>query len=148
MIRMVSVRHFISALIYFVLAAPLHAHEPTLVDRYLECLTAVWEQNATTEDVHNLGKLYAEQVTYSHPRVGIEMSGRDEVLGAMENFLGSSRLPRTSNVKTLTGTGVVVISFDLQLEVRSDNTWVPVERHQVVVLQTSDSVITSITDYW
>jgi len=141
-------RYILAALLSLLLTPQVFGKESSMAIRYLECLTAVWEQNATVKDIQALGELYAEQITYKHPGVGVEMTGRDVVLGAMENFLGTSRLPQPSDVETIMGTGVTVISFNLRLEVQSNDSWLSVERHQVIVLETDNDVITSITDYW
>ena len=120
----------------------------TLADRYLERQIAVWKQDSSSKDIEALGELFAEGAVYTHPRVGIIMEGRATILGAMQGFLGTSRLPQASDVEVLAGEGVLVLGFNLSMEVRGDNGWMPIKRRQLIVLEVSNGLITRVSDYW
>lgn len=126
----------------------LHAQEMPLADQYLECLKAMWAQDASTDDVDAYGRLLEENATYRHPRVGISIEGRSTIVEAMSGFLGTSRLPQLSDIEVLNGAGVTVVAFNLSMEVRSNDGWSRVNRHQITVLEVSEGKITEISDYW
>ncbi len=70
------------------------------------------------------------------------------ILDAMTGFLGTSRSPRVSGVEVLAGPGVLVLGFDLSMEIRDGDGWRLIERRQVIGLETSDGLITRVSDHW
>ena len=133
---------------FLVALSPLQAQEIRLADQYLGCLKAMWEQDASSDEVDAYGRLLGENAVYQHPRVGISIEGRATILEAMSGFLGTSRSPQLSNIEVLVGSGVTVVVFDLSMEVRSRDGWSQIDRHQLTVLEISDGKITTISDYW
>jgi len=119
-----------------------------LADLYLGRMIKVWAEDASAADVEALGELLAENVAYEHPRVGIRVEGRRALLDAMGRFLGASRGPRVAGVEVLVGTQVVVLAFDLTIDIRDGEEWTPIDRRQVVVLATEGGLITGISDHW
>ncbi|MDH3374156.1 MAG: hypothetical protein OEM85_12355 [Gammaproteobacteria bacterium] len=49
----------------------LQAQEICLADQYLDCLKAMWQQDASTDENDGYGMLLGENATYQHPRAGI-----------------------------------------------------------------------------
>ncbi len=125
-----------------------HAQDSSPAHRYLDHLVALWEEDASSSELEAFGQLLSEDATYQHPRVGITMEGRTKILDAMSGFLGASRSPEVSRVEVLNGQRVVVLGFNLNMEVRGAEGWLPVERRQVIVLEISDDLITGVSDNW
>jgi ketosteroid isomerase-like protein len=126
----------------------LQAQEDALAQQYLDRLVALWEEESSSIDVEALGKLLSEDATYEHPRAGITMEGRTTILDAMSGFLGTSRSPEVSGVEMLSGPNVVVVGFDLSMEVRGSEGWLHIDRRQIIVLEISNGLITRFSDYW
>ena len=126
----------------------LKAQENSIAVQYLDSLTALWEEDASSVEIDALGRLLADGAVYQHPRFEMRMEGRSTILAAMTQFLGTSRAPHVSDVVVLNGSGVTVLAFDLSMEVRGEDGWRRIERHQVAVLEVFDGKITRISDYW
>lgn len=131
-----------------VAVAPASAQEAEVGEAYLAQLTRMWAQDATRDDVAELGPLLSVDATYAHPRVGAEISGRDAIVGAMGSFLGATREPRLTNAEFVVGEGIVVIGFDVAMETNGSDGWRPIQRRQVIVLRVVDGLIVRIEDYW
>ena len=125
-----------------------HAQDSSPAHRYLDHLVALWKEDASSPELEAFGRLLSEDATYQHPRVGITMEGRATILDAMSGFLGKSRSPEVSRVEVLNGQRVVVLGFNLNMEVRSAEGWLPVERRQVIVLEISDDLVKRVSDNW
>lgn len=128
--------------------SPVAAQENELGESYIANLTRLWEEDATPQDVDELGTLLAPGAVYAHPRVGAEIAGRREIVTALSSFLGTTREPRVANLEVIVGEGVVAIGFDLSMETRSADGWQPVNRRHVVVLRVVRGEIVRIEDHW
>ncbi len=117
-------------------------------DMYLARLLDAWKHDSAAADVEALVSLFSEDVVYEHPRVGARMEGRRAIADGMVAFLGASRRPRATDVETVTAPGVVVLGFDLRMEVQQGGEWSPVARRQVVVLEISEGRIVRVIDHW
>lgn len=120
-----------------------------LGDTWLGAVERVLRQDANEADLERLTFLYDVAVLYEHPRVGVRIRGRDEVREAMAEFLGQTRNPDIDLHGSTTGEGVVVLDYTLEMEMRTDAGWRPLERRQITVLEvTAQGRIRRILEYW
>lgn len=133
---------------WLVNGAGVGAQEREVGETYLARLLDVWEQDASVAEVEALVSLLSEDATYEHPRAGARIDGRRAIENGMAAFLGSSRGPEATEVEIMSGPGVVVLGFDLRMEVHRGADWSVVERRQVIVLEISDGRIVRVTDHW
>lgn len=120
-----------------------------LGDTWLGFIEAALREPATREDLDRLTFLYAVDVVYEHPREGVRIQGRDRVAEAMAAFLGQTRNPDVDLRGSTTGEGVVVLDYTLEMEMRTEAGWRPLDRHQITVLEvTAEGRIRRILDYW
>ena len=101
----------------------LQSQESELADEYLRRLVAVWQQEASRADVEAWIELLASSAVYEHPRVGVRIEGRSMILEAMAGFVGTSRLPKIAALDVIEGPGVIVLGFDLSMEVHGKDGW-------------------------
>ena len=128
--------------------AEVGAQEQELGDAYLARLLDVWQQDSSADDVEALVSLVSEHAIYEHPRVRVRIVGRRAIADAMTAFLGTSRDPRATGVETVSGPGVLVLGFDLVMEVQQGAEWSLVQRRQVIVLEISEGRIVRVSDHW
>ena len=120
-----------------------------LGDTWLRSVEEVLREPATTDDIDRLTFLYAADLIYEHPRVGVRIQGRDRVAEAMADFLGQTRNPDIDVHGSTTGEGVIVIDYTLEMDMRTDAGWRPLERRQITVLEvTAEGRIRRILEYW
>lgn len=120
-----------------------------LGDTWLRSIEAVLRETASEDDVGRLTFLYAVDVVYEHPRVGVRIEGRDRVAEAMVGYLGRTRNPDIDVHGSTTGEGVIVVDYTLEMEIRTDAGWQSLERRQITVLEvTAEGRIRRILDYW
>jgi hypothetical protein len=116
---------------------------------YLQSLEAVLAETATVEDVERLTFLYSVDIVYEHSRVGARVQGRDAMAEAMTGMLGRTRNPDTDVHGSTQGEGVVVLDYTLEMEMRTEAGWRPIERRQITVLEVNaQGRITRILEYW
>lgn len=136
---------FVALLLF---AGPAAAQERMVAEAYLEGLEAIWQADATSGDLDRLTSLLADSAVYEHPILGARIAGRSSIRAAMTAFLGTSRVPRITRRQTMEGAGVVILEFDLAMEMRGDDGWLPVERHQILVLEIRDRQVVRVVDHW
>ena len=134
------------------LSAPLLAQQastaPSLAQRYRDRLAATLDEKATAQDVDDLLSLYAENVIYEHPRVGARIEGKEQIRAGMNGFLGTTRHPTLRIKNEIEGRGVIVLELDLEAEAKRGESWEPLVRTQVLVLETDGDRILRIIDHW
>lgn len=142
----------VSVVAALVAGAATHAQsesqEERLARAYLDGLIAIWEQDASVDDIEALSSLLAEDAVYEHPRVGISIEGRAAIVAGMTGFLGTTRKPSVTGLTTVVGPGVAAVGFDLTMESEGPEGWVALGRRQVLVLGIADGQIVRVTDHW
>jgi ketosteroid isomerase-like protein len=142
----------ILSLIGLLIGTPLWGQENestgSIARRYVELLTATWQEKATPQDLDALLSLYAEDAVYEHPRVGARIQGKDQIRMGMGRFHGATRNPRLRIKSTIVGRGVVILEMEVQAEAKGEEAWEPLSRTQVTVLETDGTRIRRIADYW
>ena len=134
-------------LISAAVAAPAHGQEPHVAQMYLDVMTRVWGEHGSLDDLEALGVLLADDAGYRHDSFGAEIQGREEIIGAMTQFLGASRSPELSHVRMVQTEDGWILSFHLSREIERDGEWAPVWRHHFTVLETEGGLITRVLDY-
>jgi ketosteroid isomerase-like protein len=139
-------------LIGFILVTPLEGQEngatDSLARRYVELLTATWQEKATPQNLDALLSLYADDAVYEHPRVGARIQGKDQIRTGMGRFLGATRNPSVRIKSTIVGRGVVILEMEVQAEAKGKTAWEPLRRIQITVLETDGTRIRRVADYW
>ena len=120
----------------------------SLARRYVELLTATWQEKATPQDIDALLALYTENAVYEHTRVGARIQGKDQIRAAMSSFLGATRNPRLQVKSTILGRGIIVLEVEIRADAKGKGDWEPLSRTQVTVLETDGTRIRRIADYW
>ena len=131
------------------LTGPGESQDADPADAYLALTRAVMAETATAADVDALLALYADDVVYEHPRVGIRIKGSEQVRRGLVAFLGRTRNPEIERQHRIEGEAVRIVTHRVAFEADTPDGWQPVERMQIVVLELDAShQITRIIDYW
>lgn len=119
-----------------------------LARRWVERLTRVMQQDAGRQDLDNLLALYTDDAVYEHPGLGARIRGKRRLRKEMAEYLGETRSPDLRVKSMIAGRNVAVLEIEVQAEARRKDSWQPLTRTQITVLETDGSRIRRVVDYW
>ena len=132
----------------FTVPVALGNESDCLVDAYLRALTQTQQETAQPKDIDALLDFYADDIVYEHPRVGAVIEGKARIRQGMLAFLGKTRNPSIRVEKYLGEADVIVVEYDREFEMLSNNNWQQRIQHQVTIFEIADGKITRVRDYW
>lgn len=106
------------------------------------------QETARPVDVDKALAFCLPSLVYQHPRVGIRLTGADQVRAGMLDFLGSSRRSSIRVTASLPGVDMIAVQTEVALEAQQETAWRPVLRRQVWVFEFEGSKIKRIIEYW
>ncbi len=119
-----------------------------IVQQYVAAREAAMQANAGLEAVETLLALYLDNIVYEHPRVGIRLEGKDKQRAGMISFLGTTRNVHIEIADQIIAPGVAFLDLRVSLEARQGDSWLPVKRRQLKLLEIEDGKIRRVVEYW
>ncbi|MEP1097350.1 MAG: hypothetical protein ABJG78_19695 [Cyclobacteriaceae bacterium] len=120
-----------------------------LVGNYLEALKSTMHGKSSAEDILLLTELYATNVIYEHPGIGIKLETKEVISKGLLSFLGSYGGEKEgTQIKILNqifGKGRSTVEFEIKFRTSDGKS---ISRKQVQVLEFKDQQIRRIIDYW
>ncbi len=119
---------------------------------WLVALRSTMHGGSTASDVERVLSLYADDVVYEHPRVGMRIEGKADVRQGMLRFLGAyaggPEDVRFEVADLRSAPGVVVVDLQVSMKTRKDDGIADVQRRQLLVVHVKDGRITRVLDHW
>lgn len=128
--------------------SPAMSPVEALVRRFVEAQQRVMRPGAGEAEIQTLLALLTDSVTYEHPRARATIVGRAAIGEGLHGFLGTTRNPVITVIRTLVSGPVVVTEQRVTFETQLDDTWRPDGRTQITLFDIEDGKIARIVDFW
>jgi hypothetical protein len=103
---------------------------------------------AVPATIDSLLALYSDSVVYEHPNAGAIVRGKETMRRGMAQYIGTVRLVHADPPRVTTGPGVAVVETQARVELRDHDTWIPVTRHGIRVIEfDAKGLVRRVIDY-